>query len=157
MLLILSKTTHAPLAATVTAFSTYFTGLCIYASRVRCVLSPRPRDRQATHFSSTTRLVTRSRMGQARLSKWVDLAVQRGYRTLNGERRRKVMLLKSKVPAAGRRALPERIHDAHTIHLSRLLHVLREEHAAAGLHGGPQDQSIPERELVKTMQVNGSQ
>src|SRR5271166_2930997 len=32
MLLILSKTAHAPLAATVTAFSTYFTGLCIYAS-----------------------------------------------------------------------------------------------------------------------------
>src|SRR3974390_468095 len=34
MLFSLSKTTHAPLAATVTAFSTYFTGLCIYASRV---------------------------------------------------------------------------------------------------------------------------
>src|SRR5208283_1260005 len=40
MLLILSKTTHAPLAAIVTAFSTYFTGLCINASRAGCVLSP---------------------------------------------------------------------------------------------------------------------
>src|SRR6516225_10038160 len=35
MLLRLSKTTHAPLAAMVTAFSMYFTGLCIYASRER--------------------------------------------------------------------------------------------------------------------------
>ena len=33
MLFSLSKTAHAPLAATVTAFSTYLIGLCIYASR----------------------------------------------------------------------------------------------------------------------------
>src|SRR5271157_4287103 len=33
MLLTLSNTAHAPLAATVTAFSTYLIGLCIYASQ----------------------------------------------------------------------------------------------------------------------------
>ena len=51
--------------------------------------------------------------------------------------------------------LAEWIDDTQSIDLSRVLQVLRVEHGAASLLRSPQHQSVPERELVQAMQVNG--
>jgi len=53
------------------------------------------------------------------------------------------------------RMLLEGIDDTQSIDLSRVLQVLRVEHGAASLLRSPQHQSVPERELVQAMQVNG--
>src|SRR5436305_6552302 len=93
MLFNLSKTAHAPLAATVTAFSTYFTGLCIYASRKKWVECS-ARNKSKLHTLRQLQAKWRGGRYQSRWAKWVELALQRGYRTSNGEPRERPMLLK---------------------------------------------------------------
>ena len=53
-------------------------------------------------------------------------------------------------------ACPERVDDANAVNLSCLLKVLGEEHAASSLFGRAQDHSVPEREAVKSVKVDGS-
>src|ERR1019366_4584241 len=69
MLFNLSKTAHAPLAAMVTAFSTYLTGLCIYASRTQeneLRIAHPTNTGQVPHFSTVTKLMGERRKNQPR-------------------------------------------------------------------------------------------
>ena len=65
MLLTLSNTAHAPLAAMVTAFSTYLIGLCIYASRKIVGGGPPHSGRSGTPYDSY-RLKGEDECGQRR-------------------------------------------------------------------------------------------
>ena len=56
----------------------------------------------------------------------------------------------------GHSACPERVDDANAVNLSCFLKVLGEEHAASSLFGRAQDHSVPEREAVKSVKVDGS-
>src|SRR5271165_780566 len=96
MLLTLSNTAHAPLAATVTAFSTYLIGLCIYASGKKWW---RPTPHRQAKFRTLQQLQTTGRWQcvQRRWAKREELALQRRYRTSNGELGHRAMLLKKKV------------------------------------------------------------
>src|SRR5271169_2043245 len=53
--------------------------------------------------------------------------------------------------------LVERVHDLNPIHFTALLKVFREKNATTGLFGGSQNQSIPKRKPVQSMEVNGGE
>ena len=56
-----------------------------------------------------------------------------------------------------RGGLQEWVDDLHSIDHPAVLHVLGEQHAASGLHRAAQDQSVPKRESMEAMQVNGGE
>src|SRR5450755_3418404 len=98
MLLTRSKTAHAPLAAIVTAFSTYLIGLCIHASRRSWWRLTPIQTGQIAHLTTVTDYGAGTQ-GPTKIGQTGGNGSSAEIPPIERGARHRAMLLKSKVPA----------------------------------------------------------
>jgi len=53
--------------------------------------------------------------------------------------------------------VPKWVYDDNPVQFPRILQILREQDAAAGLFGGPQDKGIPKRKFMESVEIDCGQ